>query len=135
MTTMDDLDALALELPETTKEVSSDGRPEYLVHERMFVRHRRRRTDAVNAATGEPLDDVLIFRVTDLDVKELLLADGRGIYFTTSHFAGYPAVLVRIPELARLEHEELRELVVEAWLSRAHKRLAKAWLAEYSLAD
>ena len=132
---MADLDTLALGMPGTSKEVAPDGRPEYRVHEKMFVRHRRKRTDAVDTATGEPLDDVLIFRVTDLDVKELLLADGRGVYFTTPHFAGYPAVLVRIPELARLEHDELQELVVEAWLSRAQKRVAKVWLAEQSLAD
>jgi hypothetical protein len=135
MATMDDLDALALAMPETMKEISSDWRPEYRVHEKMFVRHRRRRSDAADAVSGELLDDVLIFRVTDLDVKELLLHDGRGIYFTTPHFDGYPAVLVRIAELRRLERDEIRELVVEAWLSRAQKRLAKAWLNEYSLPD
>ncbi len=46
-----------------------------------------------------------------------------------------PAVLIRIPELARLDREELRELLVEAWLTRAHKRVAKAWLAEHGAPD
>ena len=76
------------------------------------------------------LDDVLMFRVADLDVKELLLSDTRGIYFTTPHFKGYPAVLVRIPSLERLDRDELGDLVAEAWLTRAQKRVAKAWLAE-----
>ena len=49
--------------------------------------------------TGERLDDVLVFRVDGPDVKELLLADDRGVYFTTPHWNGYPAVLVRIPHL------------------------------------
>jgi hypothetical protein len=71
-----------------------------------------------------------MFRVADLDVKELLLSDGRGIFFTTPHFDGYAAVLVRIPDLARLDREELRDLVEEAWLTRAQKRVAKAWLDE-----
>ena len=71
-----------------------------------------------------------MFRVADLDVKELLLSDDRGIYFTTPHFNGYPAVLVRIPELAHLDRGELHDLVAEAWLTRAQKRVAKAWLAE-----
>ena len=46
-----------------------------------------------------------------------------------------PAVLMRIPDLARLDGEELQELVVEAWLTRAQKRVAKAWLAEHGVAD
>ena len=72
---------------------------------------------------------MLIFRVENLEVKEIILADDRGIYFTTQHFNGYPAVLVRIPELARLDVDELEEIVIEAWLTRAHKRVAKDWLA------
>jgi hypothetical protein len=130
MATMDDLDELALSLPQTTKEASDEGRPTYLVHGKMFCFHRTRRRDAVDPETGDRLDDVLMFRVADVGVKELLLADDRGVYFTTPHFDGYPAVLVRIPDLARLDRDELYELVVEAWLTRAQKRVAKAWLAE-----
>src|SRR6476469_4577569 len=128
--TMRDLDELALELPETTKEVSGDGRPAYLVHGKAFCLHRGRRPDAVDAQTGERLDDVLMFRVDGPEEKELLLADPRGLYFTTPHFDGYPAVLLRIPSLARIDRDELRDLVVDAWLTRAPKRLARAWLAE-----
>jgi hypothetical protein len=133
--TLADLDELALALPETTKEVSDDGRPSYLVHGKRFCLQRSRRPDAVNPETGERLDDVLMFRVADLDVKELMLSDSRGVYFTTPHFDGYPALLVRIPDLARLDREELYDLVAEAWLTRAQKRLAKAWLAEHQATD
>ncbi len=132
---MADLDELALALPQTTKEVSEDGRPSYLVHGKRFCLQRSRRKDAVDAETGERLDDVLMFRVADLDVKELMLSDGRGIYFTTPHFNGYPAVLVRIRDLARLDRDELYDLVAEAWLTRAQKRLAKSWLAEHEVGD
>lgn len=134
MATMADLDELALGLPQATKELSDDGRPSYLVHGKLFCFHRGRRRDAVDA-DGERLDDVLMFRVADLDVKDLLLADERGLFFTTPHFNGYPAVLLRIPELARIDREELEDLVVEAWLTRAQKRVAKAWLAEHALRD
>jgi len=127
---MSDLDELALTLPQVTKELSDDGRPAYLVHGKRFCLQRSRRPDAVDPETGERLDDVLMFRVADLDVKELMLADERGIYFTTPHFKGYPAVLVRIPDLERLDRDELHDLVAEAWLTRAQKRVAKAWLAE-----
>ena len=63
-------------------------------------------------------------------MKDLILADDRGVFFTTPHFDGYPAVLMRIRDLARIERGELRDLVVEAWLTRAQKRVAKAWLEE-----
>jgi hypothetical protein len=132
---MADLDELALAMPQTTKEVMDDGRPVYLVHGKLFCFHRGRRPDAVDPDTGDRLDDVLMFRVADLGVKELLLSDGRGVYFTTPHFNGYPAVLVRIPDLARLDREELRDLVAEAWLTRAQKRLAKPWLEENALPE
>ena len=135
MTTMADLDELALAMPATTKEVSDDGRPAYLAHGKLFCFHRGLRRDAVDPETGERLDDVLMFRVPDLDVKELLLSDDRGVYFTTPHFDGYAAVLVRIPDLSRLDRNELQDLVVEAWLTRAQKRVAKAWLAENAIPD
>ena len=129
---MADLDELALAMPQATKELSGDGRPAYLVHGKLFCCHRGRRKDAVDPDTGERLDDVLMFRVADLGVKELMLADDRGVFFTTPHFDGYPAVLVRIPALARLDRDELRDAIVEAWLTRAPKRVAKAWLAEHA---
>jgi hypothetical protein len=131
MATMADLDELALALPQATREISEDGRPTYLVHGKMFCFHRGRRPDAVDE-TGERLDDVLVFRVPDLDVKELLLADGRGVFFTTPHWKGYAAVLMRIPDLARIDRDELKDLVEEAWLTRAQKRIAKTWLADQS---
>jgi hypothetical protein len=128
--TMRDLDELALSLPQATKEVSDDGRPAYYVHGKLFCFHRSRRPDAVDPTTGERLDDVLMFRVPDVGVKELMLADDRGIYFTTPHFNGYPAVLMRIPDLRRIDRDELHDLVAEAWLTRAQRRVAKAWLEE-----
>ena len=127
---MADLDELARALPEVERGEDGDGRPSYSVRGKVFCWHRSPRPDAVDAATGERLEDVLVFWVDSLEEKDLVLADDRGIFFTTPHWNGYRAVLMRIPELARIDREELRELVVEAWLSRAPKRVAKAWLAE-----
>jgi hypothetical protein len=135
MATMADLDELALAMPQATKELSEDGRPSYHVHGKLFCFHRGRRRDATDPDTGERLDDVLMFRVADQGVKELMLADDRGIFFTTPHFDGYPAVLMRIPDLARLDRDELEDAVVEAWLTRAQKSIAKAWLDEHRLTD
>ena len=67
---------------------------------------------------GEP-------RVEHLGAKEALLADDPAVFFTTPHFDGYPAILVRLEPIAA---DELAELVVDAWLARAPKRLAAAYL-------
>jgi len=132
---MADLDELAMSLPKTTREVSEDGRPVYLVHGRRFCLQRSRRPDAIDPETGERMDDVLMFRVADLGVKELILADDRGLYFTTRHFDGYPAVLLRIRDLGAIDREELHDMLAEAWLTRVQKRVAKAWLAENSVRE
>jgi hypothetical protein len=134
MATMADLDELAMAMPLTTKEVTDDGRPSYHVHGKLYCFHRGLRPDAVDEQGGR-LADVLMFRVADLDVKELLLSDDRGVYFTTPHFRGYPAVLMRIPSLERIDRDELRDLVAEAWLTRAQKRVARAWLAAHGPGD
>jgi hypothetical protein len=134
MATMKDLDELALALPETAKDLD-EGRPSYSVGGRFFCFHRRPRRDAVDPETGERLTDVLVFRVPDLDVKDFILADDRGVYFTTPHWNGYPAVLMRIRDLERVDRDELEERVVEAWLTRAKKRVANAWLAEHAPAE
>jgi hypothetical protein len=63
--------------------------------------------------------------VEHLIAKEALLATDEGVYFTTPHFDGYPAILVR---LDRIITEDLDEVIVEAWLARAPKRLVKAYL-------
>jgi len=133
MTTMRDLDELALAMPLATKEMSEDGRPTYSVHGKFFCFHRSRRPDAVDPETGDRLDDVFVFRVADLGEKEILLRDDRGVFFTTPHWNGYSAVLMRIPDLARIDRDELRDLIAEAWLTRAQKRVAKAWLDEQGI--
>lgn len=135
MATMADLDELAMAMPQTTKEVAEDGRPSYLVHGKMYCFHRSRRPDAVDADTGERMADVLMFRVADLEEKEVVLSDARRLFFTTPHFNGYPAVLLRIRDLGALHRDELRDTIAEAWLTRAQKRLAKAWLAEHADPD
>ena len=135
MSTLKDVDRLALAMPETTKSLDEEGRPTYLVHDKMYCFHRSPRPDAIDPETGERLEDVFVFRVADLDVKELIVDDPRGIFFTAPHRNGYAAVLIRIPNLAQIDREELADLVGEAWLTRAQKRLAKAWLAEHAPDD
>ena len=128
--TRDDIEEIAGALPETTIERSPDGRPAFRVRGKVYARQRDQRPDAVDRETGERLDDVMMFRVADEGVKQALLADPSGAWFTTPHFDGWPAILVRLADLGRLSRDELEEVIVDAWLCQAPKRVAKSWLAE-----
>jgi hypothetical protein len=55
-----------------------------------------------------------------LDAKDMLLDAAPTIYFTTPHFDGYPAILLR---LATIRVPALRDLLEEAWRARAPRRL------------
>ena len=130
MASLADIETLALAMPEVTKAVDDEGRPSYSFRDKVLCWHRSPRPDAVDAK-GNRLEDVFVFRVPDLEVKELILSDDRGVFFTTPHWKGYPAVLIRIPHLRKLRKAEVRDLVEDAWLVRAPKRLANAWIAEH----
>ena len=69
-------------------------------------------------------------RVADEGVKFALIADEPEVYFTTPHFDGYPAVLVKLAEIDELG---LRELIIEAWLTQAPKQLVREFLGEVNL--
>ena len=133
MATLRDVEQLAMAMPEVVKDEDDNGRPSYSVNGKVICWHRSPRPDALDPKSGERLSDVFVFRTTDLDVKDMTLSDDRGIFFTTPHWNGYPAVLIRIRDLKHLKKAELRDLVEEAWLSRAPKRVAKAWLAAQGL--
>ena len=126
MATLRDLDRIALGLPGAEKSVE-DGRPTYSVGGKYFAFHRRPRPDALDEQ-GERLTDVLVFRVDGEEAKELVLADPRRLFFTTPHWNGYPAVLLRIRDLKQLPVAELRDTVVDAWLTRAPKKVAREWI-------
>jgi|SRR6185503_4308629 hypothetical protein len=127
MATWDDVQRLALALPETSEAISREQR-HWRVKDKSFVWERPlRRADLEALGAEAPEGPILGARVEHLIAKEALLADDPEVYFTTPHFKGYPAVLVR---LERIGLDDLQELVVEAWLARAPKRLAQAFMDE-----
>jgi hypothetical protein len=73
-----------------------------------------------------PEGDILGVRVSDEGVKFALIADEPKVYFTTPHFDGYPAVLIR---LAEIEVPDLAELITEAWMTQAPRKLVQEFLA------
>jgi hypothetical protein len=127
MATWEDVQRIALALPETDERVARSGR-QWRVHDKLFVWERPLRPREIEAL-GEDAPDgpILGARVEHLDAKEALLADGSGVFFTTPHFDGYPAILVRLDEITVMD---LDEVITEGWLARASRRLVESYLGE-----
>ena len=127
MASWDDVRSIALSLPQTA-ETTSRGLLSWRVKDRGFVWERPLRTREL--AERAPPGPILGARTEHLAAKEALIATAPEIYFTTAHFDGFTAVLVRLTEIPP---DELRELVVEAWLSRAPPRLAREYAGAHLL--
>jgi hypothetical protein len=129
MATWEDVQRLALALPEASERLSREKR-QWRVKDKLFVWERPLRPKEIaELGAAAPVGPVLGARVEHLGAKQALLEDDPSVYFTTSHFEGYAAILVR---LERIEPDELEEVVTEAWLARAPKRSAKTFLSESS---
>jgi hypothetical protein len=122
----EDVRRIALGLPETS-ERPQWGNASWRVRNKPFVWERPLRESDLRAlGDAAPDGPILGVRVEHLIAKEAVLADDPEVYFTTPHFDGYAAVLVR---LERIALGELEELIVEAWLCQAPKRLARDYMA------
>jgi hypothetical protein len=127
MATWDDVRRIAANLPETVERSSHEGLLDWRVKDKSYAWERPlRRGDLQALGEAAPEGPILAARVPDVGVKEALIADDAEVYFTTPHFNGYPAILVR---LDRIAVDELEELLAEAWLARAPKRLAAEFLS------
>ncbi|HWF68873.1 MAG TPA: MmcQ/YjbR family DNA-binding protein [Mycobacterium sp.] len=127
MATWEDVASIVGELP-----VSEERAPrEWRVGKKLIAWERPLRKSDREALTAfgiePPEGDILGVRVADEGVKFALIADEPDVYFTTPHFDGYPAVLVKLAEIDKLG---LREVIVEAWLIQAPKRLVQEFLGE-----
>lgn len=127
MATWEDVAGIVAELPLTAERAPHDWR----VGKKLIAWERPLRTfdrEALAASGTEPPEgDILGIRVADEGVKFALINDEPGLYFTTPHFDGYPAVLVRLAEIDELG---LQEVLTEAWLTQAPKRLVEEFLGE-----
>lgn len=119
MASWNDVRRIAMGLPETEER---DG-PQWRIRGKLFAWDRPLRKADYEALGDEaPAGAILAVRTPDVLAKEALVADDPTVYFTTPHFDGWPAVLVRL-EVIPLD--ELEELIVEGWITQAPKRLAK----------
>jgi hypothetical protein len=125
MASWDDVRAIALALPETTEE-RLFGHPSWRIRKKLVVWERPLRTrDLEELGDQAPDGPILGVKVEHEIAKQALVADEPGVYFTTSHFDDHAIVLVR---LERIAVDDLRELIEDAWLMVAPKRVAQAYL-------
>jgi hypothetical protein len=130
----DDVDEICAALPSTELGTTWGDVPTWKVPAgekgRGFVLYRHPHPTAVDPETGELYDDLLVIRTADAADKAALVEDDSTPFFTIDHFRNFNAVLVQQSRLAELSLDELTEVITEAWLAVAPKRLAKEFLAD-----
>jgi hypothetical protein len=113
-------------LPGTVEAVTSTGRSAWTVNKKFFTWERPlRKADLAALGDDAPEGPILGIYTGDLELKEAMLQSDPEVFFTTPHFDGYPALLVRLENIAA---KQLKEVIAEAWLARAPKRVATAFL-------
>jgi hypothetical protein len=130
-----DVHDLAMGMPHVTVVNGSSGNPVYQVGARSFVFFRTPRPDATDPETGERYPDVIVLWVPGEIDKQALVQDPQTPFFTTPHFDGHSSVLVRASRINEMTRQELREVIEDAWLSRASAARAKAWLGAHPDVD
>lgn len=130
----DDVDEICAALPSTEFGTSWGDVPTWKVPAgekgRGFLLYRHPHSSAVDPETGEQYDDLLVIRTADPADKAALVEDASTPFFTIDHFRNFNAVLVQQSRLGELTLDELTEVVQDAWLAVAPKRLAKEFLAD-----
>src|SRR3954452_16377278 len=127
MADWDDVRSIALALPETAERISRGNR-QWRGEGKQFVWERPlRRPDLEALGDAAPEGPILGARTEHLIAKEAFIQEDPDVFFTIPHFDNYSAVLIRLEEISAAD---LEEVVVEAWLARAPKRLAGAYLSE-----
>jgi hypothetical protein len=122
-------------MPYATVTRGTGDNPVYQVGRKSFIFFRNPRPDAIDPETGERYNDVIVFWVPDEADKRALIQNRKLPFFTTSHFDRHPSVLLRASRIGKLTRQELKEVIEDAWLSRASASRTKAWLRDRSDVD
>ena len=106
------------------------GLMSWRVKDKLFVWERPlRKSDLKCLGADAPTGEILGARVEHEGAKFAMVQSDPEIYFTIPHFDGFAAVLVL---LEKISAEELQELIVDAWLTRAPKRLVDEYLQTHA---
>lgn len=129
MATWDDVRRISLGLPETS-EGTTFHNVSIEVRGKSFVWLRPlNKSDLKKLGDAAPPDGpILAAYVADLDDKDALVAEESDVFFTIEHFTGFRAVLIL---LDRIAVDRLEDIITEAWLARAPRRLVTDFLAEH----
>jgi hypothetical protein len=135
MATLDDVRRIALEFPRVFEKTEGNlGGASWRTNAGMVAWERPptgRDLEQLDAMGREWPDGVIIgVRVDGEQAKAALIETYPDVFFTIPHLDGFPAVLAR---LNSIDERLLRETLTDAWLLRAPKTVAKAWLAEHGL--
>ncbi len=127
----DDVAEICAALPETWFGTSWGDVPTWLVPPRPkgrgFVLHRKPHSTAVDPE-GREYDDLLVIRTAGPEDKQALV-EAPGPFFTIDHFRSFNAVLVQESRLGEITRAELAEVITEAWVAVAPKKLVREFLA------
>lgn len=128
----EDVDEICAALPETELGISWGDRPTWKVPRgdkgKGFVLYRAPDKTAVDPATGEMYDDLVVITTPTEVEKDALVADESTPFFTIDHLRGYSAVLVQQSRLGEISREELEEVITDAWATKAPRRLVREHL-------
>jgi hypothetical protein len=130
----EDIDEIAMSLPEVELGISWGDRPTYKVPKgakgKGFLLYRSPHKTAVDPDTGEMYDDLLVIR-TPTEIEKMALVEAEHLpFFTIDHFRGFNAVLVQQSRLGEIDRDELAEIITEAWAAMAPRSLVKKHRAD-----
>ena len=129
-----DVDAICGALPETELGTSWGDRPTWKVPRgpkaKGFLLYRAPSQNAIDPATGEMYDDLIVITTPTEVEKRALVEDQDTPFFTIPHFDGYSAVLVQQSRLGEIGRDELEEIITDAWAAKAPKKLVREHLGE-----
>ena len=128
----EDVDEICAALPDTELGTSWGDVPTWKVPRgekgKGFVLYRPPGKTAIDPETGEMYDDLVVILTPTEAEKAALVEDGGTPFFTIPHFDGYAAVLVQQSRLGEISRDELAEIITDAWVKRAPKRLVREHL-------
>lgn len=124
----EDVRRIALDLPGAVEDGGGARTTAWRVGGKPFAWERRlRRGERERLGDLAPPGPALGLRTADAAVVDGLVAARPELFFVVAGYGVHPMVLMSVE---RASVEDLDEAVTEAWLARASRRLARAFLAE-----